>query len=255
MERETLNEEIKRIKSIMGLIMEDDPKFEKKDDKEALKYCNGRLMLASNKILNFQPKKRPKITNKSIFTDDFLSKELETLNNCVDNFEQTLKIPNFAGLNRDEFLNMLKVMYDKNQPDEKRLGYLNYSIKDVALGKEKDKEDVVDPFDIKSKKLKKMAKAENKKEIKISSVKDPNKIWGRINKVGNTTDKFIIKTKDTLVNKNNKMFWDEYKEDITDSIKKIIKDNNLSASISSNPTIEVLNVRGDGPQTIKIKVT
>ena len=51
------------------------------------------------------------------------------------------------------------------------------------------------------------------------------------------------------------MFWDRDKEDVTTSIKKIIKDNNLNPSVTDSSTIEILNVRGDGPQTIKIKVS
>ena len=262
MKNKNIHEEIERIKSLFteerlfgNLISEQSDLFSKeavkqsrkdskdvnsknrKDDKtivkDGIKYCNTNLNSYHKRYFSLNPDKRGDVT-KDI--KDGMVETKEGLEGCITNYKDKLKIPTFAGMTKDETLDMLLVMFDTSKPDNERLKYKTVTVKDSILG------------------VKPTTNVTTKEKVTI--IDSDGAKWGTIQVVKNKEDVFIIKTDGKIRLEVGGSFLSTLVsgKKVIPAIIKTIKEINPKLTPTSFENIKILNAMGNGGQTIKIKV-
>jgi hypothetical protein len=268
MDKKNINEEIERIKSLFteerlygNLVNEqeddkptDDDPFSKdaikkrrsdvkagnvkekgnlkKEKKDELKDCNTSLKNYHRSFFAIDPEKRSDVIK--IVTDDKYKTGLES---CIKNYKDKLKPGIFAGMTKDEILDMLLIMLDPKADEKERLKYKDVTVKDSLTG------------------TKPTTNIKTKNTVNI--IDSNGNRWGTVQIIKNKEDEFIIKT----TRKVGMVAIDKgfrgsiikgglFIPGVIESIYKI----NPSLKPANYKNIDILNTMGKYGQTIKIKV-
>lgn len=264
--KKNINEEIERIKSLFteerlygNLITEqeeegdDDPysmssartlkkdakeknvkdnRVVKKAEKTDLDGCNKMLKFYNKTFFSVNPNSRVDVINFVGEKGEYLT-DLET---CVTNYRDKLTVPNFAGMDDDETLEMLTVMLNPDGDKKEREKYKTVTVKDSIVG------------------TKPTTTITTKKPEQIIDTDGSN--WGSVQILKNKDNEFVIKT-GKKVRVEAGMSWrgsvvnsEKFIPALIKSIKKI----NTILNPTDYKNLKILNSRGETGQTIKIMV-
>tara|TARA_R110000823_G_scaffold282626_1_gene400828 strand:+ start:1465 stop:2286 length:822 start_codon:yes stop_codon:yes gene_type:complete len=204
----------------------------KKAGKVALEACNTSLKRYHQSFFNVNPVKRRDVI-KVIGTEGKYKTELES---CVTNYKDKLHVPGFAGMTKDEILDMLLVMLDPKGDKKEREKYKTVTVEDSIVG------------------TKPTTTITTKKPEQIIDANGAT--WGSVQILKNKENEFVIKTgKKTRVEAG--MSWrgsiiksKKFIPALIKSIKKI----NPTLTPTDYKNLKILNARGETGQTIKILV-
>ena len=204
----------------------------KKSEKEGVQACNKMLKFYHKTFFSVNPNSRADVINFVGQKDKYKS----DLESCVTNYKDKLHVPGFAGMTKDEILDMLLVMLDPKGDKKEREKYKTVKPKDSIVGN------------------KPTTTITTKKPEIITDV-DGN-TWGSVQILKNKENEFVIKTgKKTRVEAG--MSWrgsiiksKKFIPALIKSIKKI----NPTLTPTDYKNLKILNAMGETGQTIKILV-
>jgi hypothetical protein len=204
----------------------------KKAGKVALEACNTSLKRYHQSFFNINPVKRRDVI-KVIGTEGKYKTELES---CVTNYKDKLHVLGFAGMTKDEILDMLLVMLDPNGDQKEREKYKTVKPKDSIVGN------------------KPTTTITTKKPEKITDV-DGN-TWGTVQIIKNKENEFIIKTGKKVRVESGMSFSGSIvkQEKFIPALIKSIKKINTAINPESVYDFKILKAKGGEGQTIKILV-
>ncbi len=204
----------------------------KKIVKDELEACNTSLKRYNQSFFNVSPLKRRDVVD--IVKKD--TKYYDDLVLCVTNYKDELTVPNFAGMDDDETLEMLTVMLNPDGDKKEREKYKTVTVKDSIVGTKPT-----------------TTITTKKPELIIDT--DGN-TWGSVQILKNKENEFVIKT-GKKVRVESGMGWrssiikaKKFIPALIKSIKKI----NTTLNPTDYKNLEILNARGETGQTIKIIV-
>jgi len=211
-------------------------KQSKKSEKDELEACNTSLKRYHQSFFNINPVKRRDVI-KVIGTEGKYKTQLEA---CITNYKDKLHVRTFAGMTKDEILNMLLVMLDPNGDQKEREKYKSVKPKDSIL--------------------------RNKPTTTITTKKPENitdgdgNTWGTVEIVKNRQKVFLIRVvKGESVVTNNE--WSQVNKVLDNFIPALIKailsiNPELKTEIKDSNELKVLKTEGTSysGEQIKIKV-
>jgi len=204
----------------------------KKDDNVRLKTCNESLKNYHKSFFAIDPEKRGNVME--IVGDEMKYKT--NLELCIKDYKDKLNVPNFAGMDDDEMLDMLVVMLDPKGNQDERMKYKNTTVKDSVL------------------QVKPTTTITTKKPENITD--ESGVVWGTVQIIKNTENEFVIKTGSKTRVESGMSFRDSIikQTKFIPSLIKSIKKINTSLNPVDYKNLKILKARGDTGQTIKIKV-
>ena len=204
----------------------------KKVEKDELEACNTSLKRYNGSFFNVNPVKRRDVVEivkeNPKYHDDLVS--------CIKNYKDKLNVPNLAGMNDDEMLDMLVVMLNPKGDSVERMKYKNTTVKDSVVG------------------VKPTTTITTKKPENITD--ESGVVWGTVQIIKNTENEFVIKTGSKTRVEAGMSFRDSVikQEKFIPSLINSIKKINTSLKPVNHKNLKILKAKGDTGQTIKIKV-
>jgi hypothetical protein len=202
----------------------------KKSEKEDVQSCNTSLKRYHQSFFNINPVKRRDVI-KVIGTEGKYKTELE---NCVTNYKDKLHVPGFAGMTKDEILDMLLVMLDPNGDQKEREKYKTVKPKDSIVGN------------------KPTTTITTKKPEKIKDSK--GNTWGTVQIIKNKENEFIIKTGNKVRIESGMSFREGIINNFIPALINSIKVINPTLNPTNVDDFKITNAKGKLGQTIKILV-
>ena len=204
----------------------------KTDGKKDLDNCNKMLKFYNKTFFSVNPNSRADVKDFVGQKDKYKS----DLESCVTNYKDKLNVPNLAGMNDDEMLEMLGVMLDPKGDPVERMKYKNTTVKDSVVG------------------VKPTTTITTKKPENITD--ESGVVWGTVQIIKNTENEFVIKTGSKTRVEAGMSFRDSVikQEKFIPSLIKSIKKINTSLKPVNHKNLKILKAKGDTGQTIKIKV-